>query len=325
MNKIFTIALACALAYTAYGQNAPTIQPYGKVDQADLELKQCDFEKDANAEVLVNKGLVYYGPDLLSITQENFKRIKIFNDNGKSAADIHIKYWSGNRLEFITGIQAETVNLVNGKVEITKLDRKQIFTKAIDKYISEITFTFPNVKAGSVIEYKFNWNANSFGDFPDWEFQEKIPVKYSELTTQIPDIFYYRPQQRIITPLVKYTTKNDGRSLVDGGQGYPYNLETTVRGIANIPSLPDEPYMSSFTDNVQSLHFQLVTIKPIGGFVKNYSDTWAKVGGILADDDDFGGQLKRKLDKEDDIIAKAKALKSDDERIAYVFNEVKSE
>lgn len=323
MNKFFTAALLLAVATAAKAQNAPTVQPYGKVDQADLELKQCDFEKDANAEALFEKGTVYFGGDLLSITEEVHKRIKIFNDNGKDAADVHIKYWSGGHLEYITGIQAETINLVDGKPEITKLDKKQIFTKIIDKQTSEITFTLPNVKAGSIIEYKFNWNTNSWDDFPDWDFQEKIPVRYSEIETVIPDIMYYRPQIHLVLPLAKMTTKTEGRSLMDEGQAYPYNQETTVRGVANIPSLTDEPYMSSFKDNVQSLSFQLVTVRPIGGFASSFSESWAKVGGILADHDDFGGQLKRKLTNEEEIITKAKALNGD-ARIAYVFNQVKN-
>jgi len=32
----------------------------------------------------------------------------------------------------------------------------------------------------------------------------------------------------------------------------------------------------------------------MGGFAKSYSDTWAKVGGRLIDDGDFGGSLKEK-------------------------------
>ena len=164
MNKFFTLLLLGAASITANAQTAPApaTQPYGKVDQADLEMKTCDFEKDANAEVLFDKGSVYYGADLYSITNEIHRRIKIFNDNGKTAADIHIPYYGGNHLEYVTGIQAQTINLVDGKVEITKLDKKLIYTKIIDKWRNEITFTMPNVKPGCIIEYKYNWNTIDF-------------------------------------------------------------------------------------------------------------------------------------------------------------------
>jgi hypothetical protein len=327
MNKIFTLILISAFALSAKAQLQDPVlstQPYGTVSKEDLELKACDFEKDANAEVLFNKGQLYFGADLLSITEEVHKRIKIFNDNGKVEANVKIEYVSGNHLEYLTGLQAETINLADGKIEITKLDKKLIYTKIIDKYRSEISFTFPNVKPGSIIEYKYNWNANSFQDFPGWYFQDKLPVRYSELKTSIPDIFYFRAIPHIEDRFVKHTTTSDGRSISEDGQAYPYTQENELRAMANIHSLPDEPYMSSYHDNVQCIRYQLVSIRPIGGFQKSYSDTWAKVGGRLIDDEDFGGQLKRKLTGEEAIIIKAKSFNRNDDKIAYVFNEVKN-
>jgi len=312
MRKIFTLCLIGSFALTVKAQTiTPTAQDYGKVDKADLEMKACDFEKDANAEVLIDKGEVYFDQSY-NISMQIHKRIKIFNDNGKNEADIHLKYYGGNRLEYITGIQAETINEVDGKPVITKLDRSLIYTKSIDKVRSEITFTFPNVKSGSIIEYKYLWNTIAFYNFPDWYFQEKVPVRYSELTTHIPDIFYFRPHLRVSHHLVKN----------DPAPGYG-GTESTIKVMVNIPSLPDEPYMSSETDNLDYVNFQLITIKQTGDFVHTFSDSWAKVGGILADDEDFGGQLKRKLAHEDTIIAKAKAIKSPEGKIAYIFNMVK--
>ena len=326
MNKLYTIAFLSIITLSVKAQTpaaVPAAQPYGVVSLEDLQMKECDFEKDANAEMLFATADVYYGADLNSISADIHKRIKIFNDNGKSAANIKIEFFTEDRLEYITGIQAETINMVDGKQVITKVDKKLIYTKNVDKLTSEVTFTFPDVKAGSVLEYKYTWNTISFANMPDWYFQERMPVRYSELRTAIPDVFYFRPISHLRDPYVKYTTKEDGRSLQDGSQAYPYTLKIETRALANIQSLQDEPFMSSFNDYVQSLRFQLVSIKPIGGFQTSHSDTWAKVGGRLADDDDFGGQLKRKLNGEEAIIAKAKTFKTDDQKIAYVFNEVK--
>jgi len=231
---------------------------------------------------------------------------------------------AGEPFQYISGIQAETINLVDGKIEITKLDKKLIYTKTIDKWRNEITFTMPNVKSGSIIEYKYNFNSNNSFSIPDWEFQDKIPVRYSEYTTGIPDIFYFREQPHLTYPLVKNTHSAEGRSLVDNTGSYPYTLEVETKAMANVPSLPDEPFMSSFRDNVQEIRYQLVSVRPIGGFVHTGTNTWAKVGGRLIEDEDFGGQLRRKLNNEDAIISKAKALKTNDEKIAYVFNEVKN-
>jgi hypothetical protein len=343
-KKLFILILSCAATIALKAQSAaiPGVELYGKVSQADLELKQCDFEKDANAEVLFNVGKLYYGNDLYSLIKIVHKRIKIFNDNGKNAADVHIKYYSINRAENISGIEAETINLANGKTEITKLDKKLIYNTHINKAQSEISFTLPNVKPGCIIEYKYTWTANYNASIPAWYFQESIPVRYCEFRTAIPDIFYFRPQPHYNQPLMKDSIAKLGRVLQvfthstniktfsartethDDADSFPYTLVTETRVMANIPSLQDEPYMSSFADNVQSLRLQLVNVKPIGGFDKPISDTWAKVGEIIADDDDFGGQLKRKLTAEEFIVDSAKSLKTTDAKIAYIFNEVKN-
>lgn len=60
MNRTFTLLIGVLLTYCANAQTNKSAvkseQPYGVIDTADLTMKQCDFEKDANAEVLFDKG-----------------------------------------------------------------------------------------------------------------------------------------------------------------------------------------------------------------------------------------------------------------------------
>lgn len=326
--SFITLSVCLAIGITCKAQKTPAPQytmPYGKIDKADLELKQCDFEKDANAMILFDKADVYYDDDF-NIYKERHKRIKIFNDNGKDAANVRIEYYSGGHYEYITGLQAETINLVDGKIEITKLESKQMYTETVDKATSAYVFTFPNVKPGSVIEFKYKWGTSYYRNFPDWSFQDtKYPVRYSELNTQIPDLLYFTVQSRVNAPFVINKTTSESRTFGSGIDAVSYSLENRQRAMVNIPSLPDEPYMSSAKDNLQSLTFILTSIKPINGFVRNATDTWGKVGAVLADDEDFGLQLKKKLANEDAIVSKAKAMHTSREKMAYIFKEVQAD
>jgi hypothetical protein len=299
----------------------PVPMAFGKVDIADLEMKSCEFEKDANAEVLFDKAEVYFDQDF-NINLERHMRVKIFNEHGKEQANVRIEFYGGNRAENIFGVQAETINEVNGKPEITRIDKSQIFTQNIDKYRSAITFSLPNVKPGCIIEYKYK---KLCYHIDSWFFQNEIPTRYSEVSTSIPEFFYYRTQMRSYEPYYKDVRSSTARILGAGENSLNYQENIEVRAMANVRSLPDEPFMSSRLDNLQSISFQLESIRPVTGLIRTGVDSWEKVGGALADDEDFGGQLKRKLNNEEEIINKAKTLKTDAEKMAYLFNKVRDD
>lgn len=323
MKKTFTLFVLLFIAITTSFAQLQKIT-FGKVDLADLELKQCDFEKDANAMVLYDKGEAYFD-ERFNVIMERHTRIKIFNDNGKSEANIRIPYYAffsnNGARENITAIQAQTINEVNGKAEITKLDSKLIYNQVVDKVEKAIVFTFPNIKPGSVIEFKYRWQTSVYSDLPDWYFQTHIPVKYSEYSTEIPNWFYFKPRTKGHIPYAY--NKSEQGDTKNIGQ-YSIITDKQTRVMTSVPSLVEEPFMRSKADNLACVLLELISVQAEGDFVHTVPNSWAKVGGALADDEDFGDQLKKKLKGEEEIIAKAKAMHSDDEKIAYIFNTVKN-
>lgn len=322
MRKILVLAVFISASFrSVYAQTE--LSAYGKIDISDLELKECSFEKDANAMVLFDKGDVYFDVEF-DIVMERHQRIKIFNKDGKDEANIRIEYNSVNNLEQVFELQAQTINLKDGKPVITKLEKKQQFKEVIDKYSSAMVFTFPDVQPGSVIEFKYSWKTPSFSNFPSWNFQGRLPVRYTELTTAIPDMLNYKTQYRIYKPLYKNKTSAQSRSLGSGSESVGYTVDIKTIALQDVPSLQDEPYMTSMHDNLQSAIFQLSSIRPLGGFLQTGMDTWAKVAGGLAEDEDFGLQFRKKLEGEDILIAKAKAMSNDEQRICFLFDEVRN-
>ncbi len=293
MKKIFTLFLLCSFAWGAKGQTTPTVQPYGKVDLADLDLKQCDFEKDANAEVLFDYGVM---DGKAGLPMGHHTRIKIFNDFGKGYGNIELPYYSYGGEVGITDIKGETFNLENGKVEITPLDKKQVYKVVIDKWRSVIKFPMPNVKAGSVIEYTYRQYIPAV-----WRFQNYIPVRYSEVEINITGNPNFKSIPHVKQPYVK----SKGETID------PYQ----TRAMANLHSVPNEPYIGSRIDNLQRVEF-------IG--INTLISTWSKIGEILMKANDFGYDLDRNLKGESEILAKAKSLKSSDEKIAFIFDTVKN-
>ncbi|MCR8557544.1 DUF3857 domain-containing protein [Mucilaginibacter sp. BJC16-A38] len=305
MNKFYLMCLTCFISLSAGAQTEPPtvdpVMPFGKIDKVDLEATSCDFEPDANAEILFDKGSlgVYIGTHL---SFDRHTRIKIFNDKGKNEANIHLQYYATGDVENIGEIQAETINLNNGNIEFTKVDNSLIYRRMVDKYRMEISFSFPNVKPGSVIEFKYS-RISRISDVPNWYFQNDIPTRYSEINTTFPEELTYSSLVQVHHPFMVSSPSK--------------------RAMAYEPSLTDEPYMTSIKDNADKILFQLTALKTESVYA-HANDTWKKVGLEIDEYDGFGGQFGKSLKGESLIIAKAKKLADNNEKIAYIFNEVKN-
>jgi hypothetical protein len=304
MTKTFTIIILSFFTFTVNAQTdkkqatAPLtrqVEPYGKIDTADLKLQNCEFEKDANAMVLFDYGDIkidYNG----NITFIRHKRIKIFNDNGKGEADINIPF-----VDNIDDITAETINLNGNTIEYTPVDTKLIYKLKVNKYRKALTFTFPNVKPYSVIELQYKWKIYTYS-LPAWGFQSNIPTAYSELSVTIATDNFVGVAFKVSQDF----TKKIFETVKSGGG------TRTVRALSNIHSFKEEPFMTPVEYNLQRAEF-----KPLISF-------WQREGNRLLDDQDFGLQLNRKLAGEDTILVKITRLKNNNLIIDSIFNMIKT-
>ncbi len=153
LKKLFTPFLFLLAAFSVKAQT----RGFGNIDTADLKLSSCAFEKDANAMVLFDGAKVtfYIDGELLL---ERHRRIKIFNEKGKEFASVKMEYDNMYGADDIYNVEAQTINLDNGKIVTRPLDPKLIYSQHTDKNKDAI-ICFPNVKAGSVIEYRYRLHA----------------------------------------------------------------------------------------------------------------------------------------------------------------------
>src|SRR6201999_3149935 len=91
----------------------------------------------------------------------------------------------------------------------------------------------------------------------------------------------------------------------------------------NIPSISNEPFMTSRSDNEQKLFYKVTGINA-PGIYKSLTGTWENVGRAKMNARDFGLQLDRDISGQREIIKKAKLITDIPERVAYLFNLVKT-
>ncbi|MGZ3777295.1 MAG: DUF3857 domain-containing protein [Mucilaginibacter sp.] len=303
MKKLLLLIALLSLFSTVNAQ----VRGFGNVDTADLKLIACDFEKDANAEVLFDRGKVYFSTAGF-LALERHRRIKIFNEKGKEFGSVRIEYDRMYGVDHIINMEAQTINLENGKIVRTKIDPKQFYFEHTDNSKDALKFTFPDVKPGSVIEYRYTLERNIASNFPAWYFQSDMPTRYSEFDAYFNQRLQFKAYTRTNQPFSKDT------SLVGG------HLWTAEK----LPSSKNEAFMRATGDGLQSISLLLTAHPDPSGKTVEMDDSWAKLGRTLANAKDYYKELDQHLSGEDTLIKHAMKLGSDDEKIAYLFKAVKN-
>jgi Domain of Unknown Function with PDB structure (DUF3857) len=286
---------------------AQKLPSFGKIDKEDLLYKECSYDKDAPAEYLIDYGEVKYFFMSSDFVNEGYyrMRIKIFNEKGLEYANVRLPYYTKSNRQSVGRIEGYTFNLdAAGNVVTDKLSKDAVLKQKIDEDYDMQVFTMPNVKVGSVIEYRYYRSKKNYYEIDDWTFQNKIPVRHSEYNVEIPSVFEFTYQKMISIP-----------------------LQETTEGIAkvkrfvmkNIPGLDKEPYMTCSKDYVQRVDFQLSAVN------KNpVIQTWKQLCEELLEREDFGIQLKKNVYKDlDDLKAEVAKCNGRFNQMNTIYNYVK--
>src|SRR6187402_1275145 len=169
--------LTCLVLLILFCSNANAQEfKLGKVSIAELEQKVHPKDTAAVAAILFKKGETrfeyFQGKDFKVIT-EVAMRIKIYKKDGYNWANYAVGFLSGGLQikESVVFSDAVTYNLVDGKVEKTKLKSEGEFEEKVDKYWSQRKITLPNVKEGSVLEFRYKIQTNNIGMLREFDFQ----------------------------------------------------------------------------------------------------------------------------------------------------------
>jgi hypothetical protein len=305
------VLCSCFLMSVIFLHAQENIPAYGKIDKTDLEMKDCDFDPGAEAILLLDIGEIDFNYFQGSgwVSESSYRvRVKILKETAVNRGEIKLRYYSKNRREEISNINGISYNLdANGRIAESKLESNAVYDKAIDKDFSEVSFALPNVKAGTVFEYKYKMQRKSYSYIPTWNFQQTIPVRYSAYNVNIPEFFQFT----LLVSKRQELEKKTGSSQEEG----------TWYIMHNIKGLKDEPYSSGKIDYIQRLDFQLASINA-PGYYEEIRTTWPRIITELQDDEDFGLALKKNLKGVDDILRTAMSMGQTSDRIRVIYNYV---
>ncbi len=292
---------------SSFSQKDKDIPAWGKVEKADLEMKVYDIDKDAEAVVLFEVGELICDQSY-NIQLERRIRIKILKEGGLERADIHLNYIHYLNEENIIKLSAQTYNLdAAGNVVITPVDKKSIFDKKINKRISERVFSFPEVKVGSIIEYKY---IKTGAGLVTWYFQRSIPVKFSRYTTDFPSEVEVAS---IPYCVLSYDTKRDTKTT----------RHVISHTMTNVPALRDEPFISNEDDYLQRIDTRLQAITNTMGVRQSFIRSWPGIIKQCMEAEDFGIQLKKNIPRTADLEAELSNITDPYEKMKIIHHYVR--
>ena len=317
----------------------------GKVSVAELEQKVHPKDTSAVAAILYKKGkssIEYNDNEGFVLITQVEARVKIYKKEGYDWANQSVVYYIGdnNSREKVEFSDVNTFNLVNGKIEKTKLKSDGVFNEEVNKYRSRKKITMPNVKEGSVLEYSYTVRTSSIGMMRDWAFQTSIPVNYCEFKTYIPEYYTFNVRQKgYVFP--KITAEKQSKSIIftnreRSGNGLAAThttystdkvdyIETQTTYVAqDLPAMKEEAYVNNIDNYISSLEQELSMIKYPNSPIKSFSSDWNSVVKTIYEYDDFGPELNKTGYFENDLKIVLEGKNTDDEKILAILNHVKN-
>ncbi|WP_066622324.1 DUF3857 domain-containing protein [Rufibacter roseus] len=241
-------------------------------------------------------------------TQVVFKRttrIKILKKNGLDQADIFIPFYQKDfqNREEVKDVKGFTYNLENGKVVKVKLDEKSIFEEKQDANWHQKKLTMPNAKVGSVIEISYTIKSDFIENLREWEFQNTIPVMWSEYRVEMVPFFEYTHllsgfnSFHIKDAQVLHQTKGITYEEKVGYQTVQQRSSMSMQILQyrfvmkDLPAFTEEPYLTSIDDYKSKMEFMLTKIQYPNQEPRYMASNWDGFAKELLKEENFGGQL----------------------------------
>lgn len=332
MNRSFRYlaGMALFLSITASGYSQKSPSKFGKMSTEHISAEYCPIDSSAHAYYIFDYGFSYFQYATTKVregessrNQKGFQlyfkrhfRIKILDNQGFNWADVSIPLYRDGDDEKIGAIKAVTYNLVDGKIEKSKLDRSDIFTEESSKHWTQEKFAMPNVKEGSVIEVEYTIVSDFFFNLREWAFQTSIPVLRSEYVVHIPEYYVFNQTHRGYFPIhtqkgqkqkkISITYSENSDSWNKARESYTstteYKDNTYCYLASEVPAFPFEEFLRTKDNYLTQVEFELQRTNFPGQTSNYYTTTWEQIDKRLENSTSFGKALARSGHLENDVI-----------------------
>lgn len=337
-KPVFILVVLCLATFLVNAQEKSNVK-FGKIEPKDFDIQSALIDSSTNAIVIADIGSTYFEGNTkgwFSLVFKRIKRIKILNEKGFEAANISIDlYSSGTDAEKLDDIKAYTYNLENGQIITSKLESKNIFEEKHLKTTIRKKFTFPSIKAGSIIEFSYTLRSDFLFNLQPWAFQGEYPCLWSEYETNIPDFFgYVFLSQGYQQFHIRQTNDRNDNFTIRQMSGATMSSSEPIRissithdtrlVMKDVPALKEEPFTTTVSNHIAKIEYQLSQFRFPNQPIQEFMGDWKKVGDALAKRENFGLAINANngfLD--DEITLITKGAKTKEEKCIKIYEFVR--
>lgn len=301
------------------------MRDFGAVSAEDFALTSVEFEPDAEAVILFDKGKSYFSrgySQAFDLVFERHLRIKILTTAGIRWAERQIPlHRQGVDVEVVDRLEAVTFNIENGAVTRSLLDPASAFDERLNEYTTVKKFAMPAVREGSILDITYRVVSPFVFRFHDWKFQSKIPTLYSFFEGRL--IPFYEYVYILVGSPKLVLQKSFLGSDKYHFQGIDYNEAIYQFATKNVLSFDVEDYFTSEDDYIQRIDFQLSRVTQSNGQTREIITTWPKLVSTLEKDMSFGKYADRAEKAAKDLVIPGAENPDPEEKVKAIANYVK--
>lgn len=273
-NILLFFLLFCTVVniYAQQKATTPKVFKYGKIDPSEFELKVSGQDSAARGVKLFSLGRCWFEVSAKTgqfvYLFETHVRYKVLNKNGYDLADFEIPLYHnpGGGEEVLEAMDAAAYNMENGKMVISKIQKDAKFTEKRNKNVNIKKFTLPNVKEGTILEFKYRIKSDFIFELPTWSFQSSIPTLYSEYDVIIPEYLRYKPflngylqinnVKREQINQSYYIPASSTTNRAENVQAQAWESKYVVE---NAPAIKNEAFITVIDDYISKIGFELTS------------------------------------------------------------------
>ena len=307
---------------------------FGRITDYELRMSSYGRDPQAGAVVIYDKGLSRFA-EVRELTFEVFfersTKIKILKDSGVKYGTFSIPFYQENNIrEQVKDLVAITYNLEDGKIIKTAIRPQDVHEEKINEYWMAKKFAMPDVRPGSVIEIRYTITSPYLVNLRDWEFQWDIPVISSEYVARMVPFYEYSYILQGSGKFDRQTSQVDKsfpRHMAIPGAPKPLEFFDMVYtfGMEYVPAYADNEFITSRSDYIIKIDFQLARVHQLGGTQRSVLSTWPELIKGMQREESFGKYVSKSTSQMKSLLGNTKKTgKSELELYHYIMTYVKT-